>query len=196
MQPKKIFLGNNDIASVVTELKVVFKEHFGKETLTYYDSNGPMTKILSGKVDYNIYNLRNLVPYFKPRRISSRIRKRWEDYLDKHFFEKAVNECDIFVFFWNTFKKDNSDLEVLRKLGKKVFVCFVGDDVRWYYGQKQEFNSYGMRHIEYANYDYSVKGLQGKLSYLRMAEKYADGIFSRLDQHQLGLRPYYCWHMM
>src|SRR3954471_6941368 len=107
---KKIFLGNNDIASVVSELKVVFKEEFNIDTLTYFDTYGPASKVLSCKVDHNIYNLRNWVPYFRPRRISAPIRKRWEQFLDKYFFEKAVKECDVFVFFWNTFKKDSSDL--------------------------------------------------------------------------------------
>jgi glycosyltransferase involved in cell wall biosynthesis len=194
--PKKIFLGNTDIGSVVTEFKIVFKEKYNIETLSYYDADTPPSKIVSCKVDHNLYDLRNSIPYFRPRRISTRLKKVWEKWIDTHYFNKAVKECDVFIFFWNTFKKDHSDLEVLKQLGKKIIVCFVGDDARWYYSQKQELQSYGLRNIEYDNYDFSVKGLEQRLSYVRNAEKYADFIFSRLDQQQLGLRPYYRWHMM
>ena len=38
--------------------------------------------------------------------------------------------------------------------------------------------------------------LNNKLEQIRNGEKYADMIFSRLDQAQLQLRPYYRWHMM
>jgi hypothetical protein len=46
------------------------------------------------------------------------------------------------------------------------------------------------------SYDYSAKALNARLTYLRLAEKYSDFIFSRLDQAQLQLRPYYRWNMM
>ena len=74
----------------------------------------------------------------------------------------------------------------------------MGDDVRWYYGAKQEFDFYKMKAPEYdEKYYYDIeKGLKPRLRRIRMAEKYSDFIFSRVDQAQLQLRPFYRWNMM
>ena len=190
----KIFLGLSNIASQFVDLQEGFKE-LGIETMSVI--YGEKNNIIVNKVDYNITKLKSLFPYFKPRRISSRIKPIWDRKIEEFIIKKAFKECNVFIFFWSSFTNDFSDLKELKFLGKTVICVFVGDDVRWYYAMKQEFASYGLKPIDYPNnYDYSINGLAEKIRRLRMGEKYADFIFSRLDQAQLELRPYYRWNMM
>lgn len=117
--------------------------------------------------------------------------------IDSRVFRKAMRECDTFIFIWDSFKKDFSDFEYIKSKGKKLILIFCGDDVRWFFSQKQEFESLKMAHLTYENdYDYSIAGLNERLIRLRKGEKYADAIFSRRNQAQLELRPYYSWNMM
>ncbi|MBN8704018.1 MAG: glycosyltransferase [Bacteroidetes bacterium] len=190
----KIFIGNTDVASVISELKIVFKEDFGIDTLTLQDER--QNNFDKGEVDVALNEIKDWIPYFKPRRISSRIKPRWEKFITEYYFKKALKECDVFIYIWKSFYPDYSDFERIKAAGKKLVVVFCGNDIRWFFSQKQEFNSYGLRHLEFEQYDYSTKGLRSKLDYLRKAEKYADMIFSRTDQAQLALRPYFRWHMM
>ena len=137
------------------------------------------------------------MPYFKPRRISVKLKAIWDKKVDSYIYKKALKECDVFIFFWNTFYNDFSDLKKLKEANKTIINVFVGDDVRWFYSMKQELEGYQLAPIEYdEEYDYSIIALEQKLKYLRTAEKYSDFIFSRLDQAQLELRPYYRWNMM
>ena len=189
---KKIFIGNNDVASILSDMKVAYNE-MGIETITVMDRE---TTVLDRcEVDYNFTKAKKI--WFggvRPRALQKWLQER--QHIEYKVWRKAIKECDIFVFIWSSFKNDYSDIIELKKLGKKVIFLFCGDDARWYYAAKQEYELYGFRTIEYdENYDYSVAGLEKKLLRVRMAEKYADFIFSRLDQAQLDLRPYYRYHM-
>ena len=191
-QRKKIFIGNTDVASILSDLKIAFAE-LGIETITVMDSE---TSVLDRcEVDYKFIDYKRF--WFggvRPRSLQKWLQER--QHIEKRVWRKAIKECDIFIFIWSTFKFDYSDLAELKGLGKKVFFLFCGDDARWYYAAKQEYEYYGLKVIEYdENYDYSIKGLEARLRRVRLAERYSDFIFSRLDQAQLELRPYYRYHM-
>lgn len=189
----KIFIGNNNVAGQLTDIKNCFAK-LGIDCITatygnpYPGDEGAMDYDFS---KYKYYGFNKV----KPTSLKLFLRDRFN--IDGKVFRKALKECDVFIFIWDTFKYDYSDLEEIKARGKKLIHLYCGDDARWYYSQKQEFESYGMRSIEYEeNYSYSAEALNKKLEKLRKTEKYCDFIFSRLDQAQLQLRPYYRWNMM
>jgi hypothetical protein len=61
------------------------------------------------------------------------------NYHSTPLLKELVHKCDLFIFIWSTFKTDYSDLEYIKSYGKKIGFIFCGDDARWYYGMKQEF---------------------------------------------------------
>ena len=172
-------------------MQVVFEE-MGIATITAVWKQDNV--IDQHKVDYNISQYP--FKYFsgiRPRKLQKALQNRFN--IHGKLWRKAVKECDTFIFLWNTFKKDFSDLEELKKLNKKVIVVFVGDDIRWYHSMKQDHELHGFKPLTYDKYDHSINNLRNKLNFLRKAERYADFIFSRLNQAQLSLRPYYRWDM-
>lgn len=190
----KVFLGLTNIASMYLDLKESFKQK-GVDTLII--ENSFKENIIQNYSDFNIQKAKGIIPYFKPRRISVRLKSYWNKKVDAYIFKRAIKECDVFIFFWGTFLTDHSDLQKLKSANKTIINVFVGDDVRWFFSMKQEFESYHIAPIEYGKeYDYTVVALDRRLKYLRNVEKYSDFIFSRLDQAQLQLRPYYRWNMM
>lgn len=189
----KIFIGNNDIASQVSDLKVAFKS-LGVDTLTAMDRKAG--GVIKGNVDYNFTDYKKI--WFGG--VRPKIFQKWlqeQQHIEYKVWRKAVKECDIFIFIWSSFRPDFSDFKELREKGKIVINCFVGDDARWFYSAKQEYESYGMRAPIYnEDYNYAVSGLRFRLKHIRIAEKYCHHVFSRLDQAQLQLRPYHRWNMM
>ncbi|MES2131537.1 MAG: hypothetical protein V4506_04250 [Bacteroidota bacterium] len=190
----RIFLGLANIASMYTDLKQSFEAR-GVET--FIVNKNFTEKIITDYSDFNIEKAKKRVTRFKPYWLGVRAKSFWDRKVDQYIFEKALKKCDVFIFFWDTFKMDFSDLEKIKKEGKILINVFVGDDVRWYYSMEQEFKKYKLLPIEYGeDYNYTVQALDRKLKYIRTVEKYSDHIFSRLDQAQLELRPYYRWNMM
>lgn len=187
-------MGLTNIASMYLDLKESFND---KDVRTLIVNKNSTHKIIHNYSDFNIQKAKNRIPYFRPRRISVRLKAIWDKQVDEYIYKKALKECDVFIFFWDTFSNDYSDLKKIKEANKTIINVFVGDDVRWFYSMKQEFESYQLSPIEYGKeYDYSVEKLAHKLNYIRTVEKYSDFIFSRLDQAQLELRPYYRWNMM
>lgn len=189
----KIYIGNNNVGGLITDFKLCFAE-MGIETITgTYGNPHPGDE---GSLDYDFskhkhYEFKNV----RPTKLQLWLRDRFN--MDGKIHRKALKECDVFIFIWDTFRYDYSDLEELKQKGKKIIFIFCGDDARWFYSQKQEFESYGLRSVEYdENYSYITLALDKKLQRLRKAEKFADIIYSRLDQAQIELRPYHRWNMM
>lgn len=190
-----IFIGLINIASILGDFKKTFTSLGVKcITATHRNHGG---NIIHNQVDYDFSQMKKY--WFggvRPRWVQRKLQQRWLEPQDR-VWRKAIKECDTFIFIWNTFRPNNEDIILLKKMGKKVISVFVGDDIRWYYSAYQEFEFYGMVVPEYEeSYNYSVKALESRLYYLRKFEKHADFIFSRLDQAQLALRPYYRWNMM
>lgn len=107
-------------------------------------------------------------------------------------FFKVIRRTDVFVFYWRSFFIFNLDLKLIKLLKKQIVWCFCGDDARWYNAMKQEYEANGLLPVKYpSSYDYSNLGLFKRLSIIRMAERYADVIFSRREQAQLQIRPFH-----
>lgn len=191
----KVFIGLNNVASVFSDLKNGFDD-FGIETFTvsrYLSSS----VIIHDYADFNTAKVKSSLPPLKPRILNSLVRKVWGKLVDAYIFRKAVKECDVFVFISSSFREDFADLEYLKRKGKKIVCVFVGDDVRWFFAMEQEFKKHGLVPIEYDIDGLRTEtALKQRLTRTRKSELYADFIFSRVDQAQLQLRPYYRWNMM
>lgn len=194
----KVFIGLNNIASVFPDLKKAFSD-VGVETfiVSRYVKN---SAIINEQYDVNIQLVKDRFPLFKPRRITNRFKNIWGKLIEAYYIRKSVKSCDAFIFISSSFRDDFTDLRYIKRKGKKIISVFVGDDVRWYYAMEQEFKSYGLRPIEYDVEDSLIvktqAALKERLTRIRTSEKYADCIFSRLDQGQIQMRPYYRWNMM
>lgn len=189
-----IFVGLTNIASQLGDIQKAFNS-LGAQCITAVHQNHA-GNIINNVVDYDFSTMKKY--WFggvRPRSLQKKLQKRWLLPKDR-IWRKVIKECDVFIFMWSTFAPDYADIAQLKKMGKKVINVFVGDDARWYYSSKQEYEFYGMQPPEYDQYNYSVEALQRRLLLQRTAEKYADFVFSRLDQAQLALRPYYRWNMM
>jgi hypothetical protein len=189
---KKVFIGTFNIASQINDWKSGFNS-CGYETLTMI--YGEHTKMIHTKgIDFNVdYYLHKKDLY--RLKIIGKIKlfflgKKYNDPVE-YIYQKAIKECDIFVFIWDTFKKDFSDYEILKSLGKKIITVFVGNDIRWYNSMKQEFISFKLLPMEYGEtVFFDSKHLSHRLLFLRNAERYSDVIISNPSQSQLALRPY------
>lgn len=191
----KIFIGLNNIASMFCDMKDGF-EKLGLETLIISQYK-PGVNIIQDCADYNTYSIKELVPVFRPNRIAYPLRNWWAKKVDRFFFKKALRECDVFLFISDSFLPDFSDLKEIKSRGKKIIFVFVGDDVRWFNSMKAEFSNYGLQPLEYPSNELkTLAALEKRLQRIRIVEKHADFIFSRLDQAQLQLRPYFRWNMM
>ncbi|WP_323757907.1 glycosyltransferase [Roseivirga sp.] len=191
----KVFIGLNNIASVFSDLKNGFSD-LGIDTfiVSRYISS---SVIIHDYADFNTAKVKDSLPTLKPRILNSLVRKVWGKLVDAYIFRKAVKECDVFVFISSSFREDFADLEYLKRKGKKIVCVFVGDDVRWFFAMEQEFKKHGLAPIEYDIDGLKTQvALKERLTRIRTCERYSDFIFSRLDQGQLQLRPYYRWNMM
>jgi len=191
----KVCVGLNSVASIIPEIKSSFeKQGIATITVSRVESQ---SVLINNEIDFCIPTWKARCPVFRPGRFYVRFKKWWDKKVESFIWNKVLNECDIFIFIVLSFKDDFSDLEELVKRGKKIFFVFVGDDVRWYYAMKSEFSLYNLHPVEYGidGID-SIQTLRSRLARIRIAEKYATAIFSRLDQAQLQLRPYYRWNMM
>lgn len=182
----KVFIGLTDIASQISQYKAGFNNN-KVETITVVRDIG--TKRNSKELyDFNLSEGKKIVGnVILVKWINKYLKYKYK----RKIWHKAIKECDIFIFIWSTFKSNYSDIEKLKKLNKKVIVIFVGSDIRWKRAMEQEFIHSGLDPIEYANYIESIEYLEQKLKYLRIAEKYADVIYSIPNQSQLSLRPYF-----
>lgn len=189
----KIFLGLDDVSSSITDMAEELKS-MGHETLTAVFQHH--SKLDQCRVDYKFsdYKFREF-SFVKPTRLKLWMQDRVN--MPGKIFRKAVEECDVFIFIWESFKWDLSDYAYLKSKGKKIVSIFCGNDVRWHYASNQEYEKYGLRSIDFGDgYSKGIAHLEQKLKKLRIAEKYSDAVVSRVDQAQLALRPYYRWHML
>jgi len=192
----KVFIGLTDIGSQINAYKDGFEKN-GFEVLTAsFDSNNVM---LSNNVDYVIDKYFpapiKYFPGIRPKKFQKFLQEKCNP--SKNFIlRKALRECDIFVFMFNSFYRDFSDLEKIKKKNKKIIFIFTGGHEIWYFAAKQEFEKLGMRPLEMNPEYYSkISDLQRALKSVRMAERYADLILSTPMQSQLLLRPYMKFHI-
>jgi hypothetical protein len=183
----KVFIGVNDIASFIGDWAAGFSANNYdaiKGSLTY------QKPVQNSNLDFVVKKAQDRIGYFKPGRISIKVKPWWDKRVHEYYFKKALKECGVFVFIWGSFYPDYKDYKILKDAGKKIITLFLGDDVRWQPAMKQEFQRIGFPVIEYDDYDYSCSGLNDKLEFLRTAEKYSDIILSAPNAMQMALRPY------
>lgn len=121
-KPLKIFIGNNDIALLISDLKLVFNG-LGIETLSISDI--PNASIIRVNVNYNFSEYKKW--WFRGIR-SRKLQRLLQDTINihKNVWRKAIKEFDIFKFTWNSFKPDFSDFIELKNKGKtlkNIFAC-------------------------------------------------------------------------
>ena len=145
----KIFLGLSNIAGQLHDFEKGFQS-LGLETMTAVHRS---KKMLPGATyDYNLEtDVPSLFRYPKTP-IGKGIRRIYKKQLLKKIWMKALRECDIFLFMWSTFQPDNSDLELLKKHGKKVVIYLVGSALRWIPATNQEFALHGIAPVDYYYY--------------------------------------------
>lgn len=188
----KVFIGLSDIASFINDWDYGFKKNNIK---TLKGSIEYQASSQNSELDFIVKKYQDKLRYFKPRRISVKLKPWWDKKIRTYFFKKAIKSCDIFLIFWESFYTNYEDYELLRRKGKKIITIFVGDDIRWEPAMRQEFSTHNLPIIEYENYNYSTKVLNNKLKFLRIAEKYSDIILCQPNAMQLSIRPYYNLHI-
>lgn len=184
----KIFIGLSDMASQVSDLAKGFTE-LGIDT---HSAIIEPHLLHATRVDTILHR-----DNFLSRRkwFSTRFRN-WLLYgaKRKRLLLERSKDCDTFIFVWDTFYQDCSDLALLKRKGKKIVVFFMGSEQRWCHAYSQEMAKYGIPSyydgLSPKDIQFSLKGLKRKIRYLRTVEKYADAIFSLPNQSQLALRPY------
>jgi glycosyltransferase involved in cell wall biosynthesis len=102
--------------------------------------------------------------------------------------KKIFDQHDVFIFLWagDYLMRNGKDLEVLKKMGKKVISIFVGSDVRYPVAFEQEFGGNTSEWPANYNKPYSYYN-----QIVRQAELYSDAIFSVPDQSGIAIRPYH-----
>jgi glycosyltransferase involved in cell wall biosynthesis len=191
-QKKKIFIGTMDIASQIKDFTTGF-QRLGYDTFSVvHQKNG---NISTTKADVNLSELFSKHEGFfsmLPSFLKHRLRNRYQHYIKKRVLMQAAKECDIFIFMWSSFFHDYSDIELLKKMGKKVVVFFVGTDIRMKDAYEQDVARFGIPtfYVDASNV-HEWETIENKLRFMRTFEKHADLIFSLPNQSQLALRPYH-----
>lgn len=184
----KIFIGLSDMASQVSDLA----KGFGELGIATHSAIIEPNLLHATRVDTVLHR----DTFFSRRKWFSTRFRNWLLYSTKRkrLMIEQSQDCDTFIFIWDTFFQDCSDLALLKKLGKKIVVFFMGSEQRWCYAYGQEMAKYGIPSyydgLSSKDIQFSLKGLKRKVRYLRTVERYADVIFSLPNQSQLALRPY------
>lgn len=187
----KIFLGFVEIASQIEIYKKSF-EMLGYEVMSVLDRRPTLNSGERGSYSFVIKDVLDDIFSNVSEKQRDVFLHSYSDFIKTSLFRKAVKECDIFFFTYNSsFFPDKRDFALLKKAGKKIVVNFCGTDIRWKPAMNQEFDKHNMYSIPYDGfYDENVSVLR-QLDALRVAEKYADIILSLPNQSQLAIRPYH-----
>lgn len=190
LKKKKIFLGFVEIASQIEIYKKAF-ESLGYEVFSVLNRHATLTTTNRGNYSFVIKNLLSDVVSVEKESYKDMLWQTYHEFIRKILFRKALKECDIFFFTYNSsFFPDRQDFAYLKKIGKKIIVNFCGTDIRWKPAMAQEFSKYSMYPVIYGDIYNRDVTLMRQIDALRMAEKYADVILSLPNQSQLALRPY------
>lgn len=99
---------------------------------------------------------------------------------------------DVFVFlFGQSLLPGNEDFPIIKAAGKQIVSIFNGSDIRHHSAAGPVAAHYGYR-LPQMCYEAPFNDLRARLHPLRMAERWADAVFSLPFQSELALRPY--WH--
>ncbi len=184
----RVFIGCEEIASVIGGLSTGFRE-LGHEVTAMVTQPprfdlGAQFDVVRGKV------LGRFARAHTNASILSRFGDRADDFLSPVWNGIATPQYlahDLFVFVWRPWVPSAALFPLLKRLGRKIVVYYLGSEVRFPAAFSQEFG------VDVANWGESVlrESLAPKLRKVRVAERYADAIFSVPDQAGLQLRPYF-----
>ncbi len=187
----RIFIGTEEIASLLSDLAFGFKE-LGHKVTTYAAAKNKF--YTTHKYDIVRGTLVNdIIHYwdwkFLPKRLKdyfNRVDKLISIPYLKRKNKKLVEEHDLFIFIWKPWLQESYLFPLLKKKGKKIICLHVGTDVRHISAFEQQY------HIDTSGWsDFFKKDkLDRKIKKIRYHELYADLIYSVPDQAGLYLRGY------
>jgi len=180
---KKVFIGVTNTANVGITYARAFRQH-GYETFTLDIEGG----VVQSTDRYADMDTRDNIPQNT---------KNWalhQNWLMQQAWRRAVKECDYFLFSWQSFQWDWSDLKVLKEMGKKVAVVYATSEVQINSVVRQIKESFSLPislPAPIANCsDEPLHEFRRRLNILRTVEKYADYIKGDFLCCGLGLRGY------
>jgi hypothetical protein len=186
-----IFIGTEEIASVITDLAYGFKK-LGHQVTTYTQTKNKFYTnskydIVRGDIFNNIFNYHN--SKILPANIKYYI-ARIDQAFSAPFIairnKKIIKEHDLFIFIWHPWLPESYLFPALKKKGKKIVCIHVGSDVRYTAAFEQEYQ------IDASGWEafFQNDSLNYKIKKVRYHELYADQIYSVPDQAGLYLRGY------
>ena len=189
---QKVFLGFVDIAGQLGDFSEAYKRLGKKTYVVVWNKNDfyPQRKydlVLNEKYPKILLNPKLWI-----------IRKFFTALFFKPYFYffmvRAAIKFDVFHFMWYTDKSNVFFLYLIKMLGKKSLITFVGSDVRWVPTWLEELKMRGLDHFDE---DIAIKStleqkidLDKTLKYIRLFEKNVSMVISHPEQAQLQLRPY------
>ena len=191
---KRIFLGGVDICGQIGDFKRAY-EKIGFKTFTFVFTESESFKN-ENEYSFVLYNLYPRILLEEPNIFLLFLRKIYTFLVITPVFFltfiRSVFLYDIYIFIWLTDSKWKYVLWLLKKFNKKIFVMFVGSDVRW---RPIAIKDYKKNNVEFSPLleninDYDISILNDRLRTIRICEKYSTLISSTPDQAQLQLRPY------
>jgi len=187
----RVFIGTEEIASVLTDVAFGFKE-LGYHVTTYVSAKNKFYS--THKYDIVRGNLVNdIIHYwdwkFLPKRLKdyfNRVDKLISIPYLKRKNRKLIEEHDLFIFIWRPWLHESYLFPLLKKMGKKIICLHVGTDVRHISAFEQQY------HIDTSGWSdfFQTDNLDKKIEKIRYHELYADIIYSVPDQAGLYLRGY------
>ena len=182
---RKVFIGCTDIASLIHDFTIGFRE-VGVDVLSMVHQR---QRIQGGECDFEIDRLAPLPSSNATAEEIARAHEARRNALNAAW-TRAVEECDTFLFIWNSFRDDYADLVELKRMGKRIVWWFVGDDSRWKPAYDQDLARYDLAPLHYG-YPITPQELLPKMLRLRTAEALADVVVNTPTQCALALRPYF-----
>ena len=187
----RVFIGTEEIASLLTDLAYGFKKP-GISVTTYRRSENKFYTL--NKYDITGGNLLNNIFNYKNWKFLSKNVQYYLERIDEKITgpflkiktRSLVKNHDVFIFIWRPWLHESYLFPLLKKKGKKIICIHVGTDVRHISAFKQQYD------IDTSTWeqDFHSDPLESKMQRVRYHELYADMIYSLPDQAGLSLRGY------
>ena len=187
----RIFIGTEEIASLLTDLAFGFKK-LGLPVTTYKKSKNKF--YTSNKYDISRDSILNSIFNYRNWKFLSKASQYYLERIDEKITEpylkiknrKLINNHDVFVFIWRPWLHESYLFPLLKKKGKIIICLHVGTDVRHISAFKQQYK------IDTSTWedDFHTDPPDNKIRRIRYHELYADLIYSVPDQAGLYLRSY------
>lgn len=183
----KIFIGSEDIASVLSGISEGFKE-LGHEVTTFVFSKNKFYEdteydIIAPSPLIFLQKIKNTQPLTTVIGHCNRILTNSFLYLKT---DSWIKSNDLFIFIWRPWINEEILLKRIKKAGKKIICIHLGSDVRHISAYKQQFNEDVTSWEDF----FHKEDLNEKIKKIRLHELYADVIYSVPDQAGLYIRPY------